>query len=240
MRSVALLLTASLTLAAGCAGPGVLRPLPDPVFGSSQQAAVPTARSVPQPEPPPRPTPSGGRIGSVTIVVDAGHGGKDPGARGVSALPEKSVNLGVAMKLANLLERRGARVITTRSDDRFITLDNRAATADRTRADLFVSIHADSARREGASGATVYIARNASSASRKAASAVAAALKRAGIKCRGINGAGFRVLVGHSRPAVLIECGFLTNRGDAQRLNSPAHQAKLAAAIADGIANYFR
>ena len=103
-----------------------------------------------------------------------------------------------------------------------------------------MSIHADSARREGASGATIYIARSASSDSRRAASAVSAAFKRAGIKCRGINGAGFRVLVGHSRPALLIECGYLTNRGDAGRLNSPAYQAKLAAAIADGIANYFR
>lgn len=175
----------------------------------------------------------------MTIVVDAGHGGKDPGARGVSVSPEKTINLDVALRLARLLEQAGAKVVTTRSSDRFIPLDDRAAMADRTRADLFVSIHADSAQRAGASGTTIYIARNALSQSRHAARSIAAALQRAGIECRGTQSAGYRVLVGHSRPAVLIECGFLTNRADASRLNTAPYRAKLAAAIADGIATHF-
>ncbi len=175
----------------------------------------------------------------VRIVVDPGHGGHDPGARGVSALPEKTINLAVAKKLAGLLRGQGAVVTITRSDDRFISLDGRAAIADRTRTDLFVSVHADSAQRAGASGSTIYIARDAAIASRRAAKHIVAAMKRAGIECRGLKGAGFRVLVGHSRPAVLVECGFLTNWRDARALNDPAHQSKIAAAISAGIVRHF-
>ena len=124
----------------------------------------------------------------------------------------------MARELARLLRERGAEVVTTRDSDRFITLNGRASLAERTRADLFVSIHADAAGRAGASGATVYVARDASPQSRRAARSIEAALERAGIACRGIQRAGFRVLVGHSRPAVWIECGFLTSRGEARRL----------------------
>jgi len=178
-------------------------------------------------------------MGAVTIVVDAGHGGKDPGALGVGPLPEKTININVAMKLARLLEQRGAHVVTTRDSDRFITLDGRAALAERTRADLFVSIHADAARRASATGATVYIARNAHRESVQAAESILAALERAGIECRGIRRAGFRVLVGHSRPAVLVECGYLTNRAEAQRLSTPSYQAHITEAVAEGIADHF-
>ena len=171
-------------------------------------------------------------------MVDAGHGGKDPGALGVGPMREKAVNLAVARRLAGLLRHRGATVVTTRDSDVFISLDGRAETAERYRADLFVSIHADAAQRSSASGATVYIARNASWASSRAGERIAGAFKRAGIACRGVNKAGFRVLVGHSRPAVLVECGFLTNYYEARLLATGAYQAKLAAAIADGITDH--
>lgn len=231
-------LVALVTLAGGCAGPGVLRDLPDPVFAAPRQWPVPPPAAVPQPFPPSR-EPSPRPMGAVTIVVDAGHGGKDPGALGVGPLPEKTININVAMKLARLLEQRGAHVVNTRDSDRFITLDGRAALAERTRAHLFVSIHADAAPRAGVTGATVYIARNAHRESVQAAESILAALERAGIECRGIRRAGFRVLVGHSRPAVLVECGYLTNRAEAQRLSTPSYQAHIAEAVAEGIADHF-
>jgi N-acetylmuramoyl-L-alanine amidase len=200
---------------------------------AGQYPTQPT-RTVPRPSTPgPRP------LGGVKIVVDPGHGGSDPGARGLSASPEKTINLAIAKELAGLLAKHGAHVTITRDDDRFITLDGRADIAERSRTDLFVSIHADSAQRAGASGTTIYIARDATVASRRAAQSIAAAMERAGIECRGLKGAGFRVLVGHSRPAVLVECGFLTNWRDARDLNLPAHQAKIATAIADGIVRHF-
>ncbi|HUU85157.1 MAG TPA: N-acetylmuramoyl-L-alanine amidase [Phycisphaerae bacterium] len=229
-------------LVGGCATPGVLRELPDPLFGAVRPAPAPAARPVrPRliPEPVLPREPELRRIRGATVVVDAGHGGKDPGAQGVGPQAEKTVNLDIAMTLAQLLEERGARVVTTRNTDRFISLDERAALAERYGADLFVSIHADSAQRASATGTTVYIARGASGQSVHAAESIVSALERAGIECRGVEDAGFRVLMGHSRPAVLIECGFLSNYAEARRLAIPSYQADLAAAITDGIADHF-
>ncbi len=225
-------------LAGGCAGPGVLRPLPDPVFLTPRPQPAPPVEVTPPPPLLPR---EGAlrRMRAATIVVDAGHGGDDPGARGLAPVAEETINLNIALELARSLEERGARVITSRDRDFFVSLDDRAALAERTRADLLVSIHADSSQRSGVSGSTVYIARSASTASHDAARCIVAALERAGIECRGISNADYRVLAAHSRPAVLVECGFLTNRSEAQRLSTPAYQAQIAAAIADGIVDHF-
>lgn len=184
-------------------------------------------------------TPTRNDLRGLTIVVDAGHGGRDPGALGVGPAHEKVVTLNVALKLGSALRDRGARVVMTRESDRYLTLDERAAIADRTRADLFVSIHADSAQRAGANGATLYIARGASSASVHAGDAIVRSFKRDGIVCRGVRAAGYRVLVGHSRPAVLVECGFLTNRADAYNLSTDAYQQRIAKAISNGVAEHF-
>lgn len=172
------------------------------------------------------------------VVIDAGHGGKDPGTRGVSRMPEKSIVLLIANEVGRLLTHRGASVISTRTDDRFLELDDRAAFAGRHRCHLFVSVHADSAPRSSASGSTLYIARGASSDSFAAARSIQHALKDAGIECRGIQRANFRVLAAHPYPAVLVECGFLTNAGDANRLNSQQYRSKVAAAVARGIADH--
>src|SRR5690606_30054783 len=106
------------------------------------------------------------------------------------------------------------------------------------RVDLFISIHADAAQRASASGATLYVARNASSQSMVAARSIQAAFRSEGIPCRGIQRAGFRVLVGHSRPSVLVECGFLTNAGDATNPGTAAHPANSSAADARGTAGH--
>ncbi|MFH0946574.1 MAG: N-acetylmuramoyl-L-alanine amidase [Planctomycetota bacterium] len=169
------------------------------------------------------------------IVVDAGHGGKDPGAKGVSAASEKSITLAVALELQRRLKAKGALVTLTRSSDQYVELDDRAAAADRVRADLLVSLHADSSERTSASGVGVWIGRNSLGLSQKAAQEILRSVKAAGLKVRGLQKAGFRVLVGHKRAAVLVECGFLTNQDDATRLNSPSYQGRLAEAIATGI-----
>lgn len=85
---------------------------------------------------------------SFTIVIDAGHGGKDPGARGTN-VNEKTINLSVALKLGKLIENNApdVRVIYTRTTDRFIELDERANIANRNKADLFMSIHTNAVRR---------------------------------------------------------------------------------------------
>ncbi|UCG32679.1 MAG: N-acetylmuramoyl-L-alanine amidase [Phycisphaerales bacterium] len=235
-RAAPVTLAALLLAASGCASPSVIRRLPDPTITPPRPRI--SRAPVATPRPPPRPPPSTPLAGKV-IVVDAGHGGHDPGALGVGPVPEETVNLGVALKLIPFLEQRGAQVIATRTGDRFVALDGRARMAEEARADLFVSIHADACPRSSVSGATIYVARGAGGASRRAAGSIAAALESSGIACRGVRKAGFRVLVGHSRPAVLIECGYLTNYHEARALGTSAYQARLAEAIAEGITDHF-
>ena len=92
-----------------------------------------------------------------TIVIDPGHGGADEGAHGPEGTLEKDVTLSVAQRLRVLLERRlGVRVILTRTGDTLVALDRRAAVANNDRADLFISLHANSALREVVTGAEVY------------------------------------------------------------------------------------
>lgn len=238
---------------AGCPSSGrVLDPLPPPVVQSyrypTHQAPSPPPRprpapapSKPRPAPPSSPAPPVSRaIKNAVVVLDPGHGGKDSGAwpKSLSNLPERTIVLDVANRMARDLSSRGAKVVRTRSSDVFIELDARAKMADRHRADLFVSIHADSAPRRSASGVGLHIHPQANAASQKAATHLERALRAAGIEVRGVFRNNFHVLREHSRPAVLVECGFLTNAGDARNLNNANHRAKLAAALADGITNH--
>lgn len=100
-----------------------------------------------------------------TVVIDAGHGGKDPGARG-TIINEKEINLSVALKLGKLIEEHhdDVRVIYTRKTDRFIELDERANIANRNKADLFISIHTNAVKRgslvKGTEIYTLGLARN--------------------------------------------------------------------------------
>ncbi len=90
------------------------------------------------------------------IVIDAGHGGHDPGAIGRSGLREKDVNLDIAKRLAILLKSEGVEVVMTRNSDKFIPLDSRAAVANREQADLFVSIHSNANRVRSLNGFEAY------------------------------------------------------------------------------------
>lgn len=174
------------------------------------------------------------------IVVDPGHGGKDPGAIAVNGGYEKNINLAVATKLAALLERQGHQVTMTRQDDRYPELEERALVANRLNADLFVSIHADSAEDASAQGFTVYVAGAASRASREVAQDVVRAMATTGSRSRGVRENDYRVLVNTRGPAVLVELGYLSNYREALKLQDGAFQDRLAAAIAAGINDYLR
>jgi len=185
---------------------------------------------------PPRPVP---RRMSGTVVIDPGHGGKDPGATSVLGFYEKGINLSVALEVARLLEQKGLRVKMTRTDDYFVELEDRAAIANNINADLFVSIHADSFPKSSRRGYTIYIARSASSSSRQAASAIARSMSGTGLNSFGVQTAGYHVLTGTRGPAVLVELGYLSNRSEAALLRSSSFQNRLAQAVADGISDYF-
>ncbi len=229
---------------AGCVGPGgggkttVTRvdngyehPIPRTKSRTGGGTTTPVVPSNPREEP----------VMNGTVVIDAGHGGRDPGApaNGVSRMAEKEIVLDIALKTMNELEQEGVNVMATRRNNRFIELEERAAVAERSRADLFVAIHADASKNSSISGVTIYICREASDASRKAAHCIREVFERNGFEVRGIQHGDFKVLVEHSRPAVLVECGYMTNYTDAQRLNSAYYRAKVAEVLAEGILKYF-
>jgi N-acetylmuramoyl-L-alanine amidase len=98
------------------------------------------------------------KVGSV--VVDAGHGGKDPGAIGPSGVYEKDIVLDIAKKLKKILERKGIKVIMTREKDEFISLKDRTVLASNSKADLFVSVHANAHDKRSVNGVEVYTLRD--------------------------------------------------------------------------------
>lgn len=105
-----------------------------------------------------------------TVAIDAGHGGSDTGARGGQGALEKDVTLGVARRLKAAVEGRlGLRVVMTRDDDRFVALDERAATANYNKADLFISLHVGGSFRASVTGAEVHVAAFDESSTPKAA-----------------------------------------------------------------------
>lgn len=97
-----------------------------------------------------------------TVIIDPGHGGKDPGAIGGSGLYEKDVVLDISQELADILSRRGFNVEMTRTEDDFISLEERTEFASRKNADFFISIHANSSKSKRVSGIEVFSLRNLS------------------------------------------------------------------------------
>ncbi len=168
-----------------------------------------------------------------TVVLDAGHGGHDRGARAVSGLHEKDLALDVTRRMIPLLQRAGLRVVTTRSSDYFVTLDHRTRMAERTRDSVFVSIHFNWARRRTAQGIETYYY---SSASRRLAANIQRELERSTrTPDRGVKRARFYVLRNNRRPAVLVELGFVSNSYENSLIQKASYRQKLAEAVVRGI-----
>ncbi len=156
-------------------------PTTPPVARSQPSAPPAVARIDPQPNestteavlrssPPPAPPRTQGRKRQLTIMIDPGHGGEDPGAVGPTGVREKDVVLAIARMLKRQIDSQpGMRAILTRDSDFFVPLNTRVLKARRAQADLFVSIHADAFTRRGANGSSVYALshRGASSTSAK-------------------------------------------------------------------------
>jgi N-acetylmuramoyl-L-alanine amidase len=124
---------------------------------SAQAKAAQTKTARAKPAAAPRPVKQTGGDRDVVIVIDAGHGGKDPGAIGPGKVQEKHVVLAIARELANLFEReRGYRAVLTRTGDTFLPLQTRRDMARKAQADLFISVHADAFTTPQARGGSVY------------------------------------------------------------------------------------
>lgn len=198
--------------------------------------SLPPAKVDSRVDPPP---PAASLPGGV-VVIDPGHGGKDPGTMSASGMREKTVVLDAALAVAESLRRRQVPVTMTRAADRFIELNDRAELANRMRARAFVSIHADYCANPAIGGFTVYVARSASAESLAMARAIDGELRRIGIASRGIRRANYRVLVRTTCPAVLVELGYMSNAFEASKLARRDYRRRLAGAISNGIIAYRR
>lgn len=173
-----------------------------------------------------------------TIILDAGHGGRDVGALG-NGLRETDLNLRVTLKTKSLLEQKGAKVMLTRSDETFVELMDRAKYASVYGGDLFVSIHTNSSYYSSATGIETYY--YSSSRDQRLASLIYEDLKsHTNLSRRDVHQANFMVLKYNSIPSTLIEMGFITNSNDARLLNSSSYQTIVANAVVNGIVNYYR
>ena len=176
---------------------------------------------------------SGGDGSSVTVVVDAGHGGYDRGGIPGQRVSEKDMTLDVAQRLRNVLATSGYRVVMTRDSDVFVPLGTRCAIANSNRNAIFVSVHFNSATRRGASGIETYFySRDSLSLASAIHHYVAGG---APSENRGVRRRGYYVLRRTSIPAVLVECGFLTNPTEAGYAQNASYRQKLAEEIAAGV-----
>jgi len=176
---------------------------------------------------------SGGDGSSVTVVVDAGHGGYDRGGIPGQRVSEKDMTLDVAQRLRSVLAASGYRVVMTRDSDVFVPLGTRCAIANSNRNAIFVSVHFNSATRRGASGIETYFySRDSLSLASAIHHYVAGG---APSENRGVRRRGYYVLRRTSIPAVLVECGFLTNPTEAGYAQNASYRQKLAEEIAAGV-----
>ena len=168
-----------------------------------------------------------------TVVIDAGHGGHDPGARPVRGQHEKHLALDTSRQIASILRKSGLKVIETRTGDYFVPLDKRTAISNRTRNAVFVSIHYNWARRSKAAGVETFFC--GARSSRLAANIQKEILRPYGAKDRGIKFRQLYVLKNNKRPAVLVELGFLSNPSENNKVQSASMRQRLATAVARGI-----
>lgn len=181
-----------------------------------------------------------------TIIVDAGHGGYNPGAVANGSI-EAENNLAVALLLADKLTEAGANVVMTRTSDRAVAqnkttlqaeLQARVTIAEQHEGDIFVSIHSNANDNQKIEGAMTFYHNDSS---RTLAEAVQKNLVyRTKANDKGVQTARFYVIRHTTMPSVLIEMGFVTNPKEARRLTESVYRERLADGIYEGIEEYFR
>ena len=186
------------------------------------------------------------------IVIDPGHGGNDAGAIGPTGVMEKNVTLSVALELEKLLKDEGAVVIMTRSTDKTVSpkgskasdieeLQARCDVANREKAHIFISIHADSFTNPSARGSTgYYYAKSDTDDGRRLADAIRRGLcEQIKTPSRGTKPCNFYVVRHTDMPATLLELAFISNPEEEKILDSDDGVKKAAQGILDGIEDYF-
>ncbi len=192
-------------------------------------------------------------VANKVIVVDAGHGGKDPGVVKGDII-EKEITLGVSRKLSTILAQAGAVVIPTRETDTELTnpggkkflswkredLNARIKTANSRNAQLFISIHVNSFRSgPGEHGAQVFAQPGAKESKILAETIQAELVRILGNNHRKAKEVDYYILREAKMPATIVEIGFITNPKEGKLLTDPSYQSKVAYAIYAGIVKYF-
>lgn len=197
------------------------------------------------------------------IVIDPGHGGRDPGKINKRGMYEKTYVLDISKRVARILKARGYTVLLTREGDTTLELQERPARANRWNADLFVSIHLNSASSASARGIETFALTPLGEASTGDASGTlkkqsddgnardalntlfafkvhSALVEKTDAEDRGVKYANFAVLRTLKCPGILVECGFLTNASDTALVSTKNGRERIAAGIAAGIESYVR
>ena len=192
---------------------------------------------------------------SLSIIVDAGHDIPDGGAVGITGSIEQEINLDIALKLQEVLEAKNINVVMTRTDEyglwdnenstirekKVSDMNNRLKIMKESDSQLFVSIHMNSFPNHSATGLRIFYAPNHPE--------IKPLAENIQVRIRDITGAKTTVVKSADKtlflmknppiPAILVECGFLSNPKDEQNLKSEDYQARLAWAIADAIEKYY-
>lgn len=188
--------------------------------------------------------PASRELAGKTIMLDAGHGGADPGTIGTTyGTKEKDVVLDITLKTAALLERGGAQVVLTRSGDTSLSLQSRVDMSNSVRPHLFVSIHADHNDNPAIGGSTLYYSSlcTQKAASYKLAGHLMDSLEATlGLRRVGIRDTNFFVNRYNTVPAVLVETAFLSNPTEEGLMRQDSFRQKAAEAIAKGIVKYLQ
>ena len=194
------------------------------------------------------------------VVIDAGHGGQDPGTT-KTGMVEKDLTLDLAHRLQRQLQERGLATLLTRTDDSYVSLQDRAAIANDQQRCVFVSIHFDEGGRSAATGIETFYAAHPISISERVASwlpflqhasaeppnvesqSLAAFIQESLVAHtqavnRGTRPQQFFVIANVRHPAVLVEGGFLTNKEDVAKLSTNEYREQMATAISEGILRY--
>ncbi|MEI3614241.1 N-acetylmuramoyl-L-alanine amidase [Pseudogracilibacillus sp. SO30301A] len=173
------------------------------------------------------------------IMLDPGHGGKDPGAFGINGVKEKNLTLAVAKSIAQKLKNEGATVLMTRSDDSYVSLEDRVKISQSYWTDAFISIHYNAfplhtsngiSTHYYSDGADYHLARNIQTALNK----------HTNLNNRGVQHDDFYVLRENEDVSVLVELGFITNSNDKTIIQGENHSEAVANAITEGLINYFK
>lgn len=174
------------------------------------------------------------------IVLDAGHGGFDPGAVSKNNLQEKTVNLKIVKELEKILKTRGFEVELTRSDDSFISLSKRVKIANDNGARLFISVHNNSSSKDTSEGSETFVAPDKTGDSLLLAENIQRQLiDRLKLVDRGVKKEHLYVVKYTKMPAVLVEVAFLSNAEEEKLLSKSEFITKAAQAISEGIFDYF-